>query len=252
MSGHYLENTSASFEAAVKLPADVIETDARTTKDGVAVLIHDPDLSTVSDVSTPVQALTWDEIKRIKLHDSSTLMRVDEALSAFPDTYFNIDMKDEGALDSVFSAVQDTNAQERVCISSFSDSRLQALRARTQGRIATSLSPLEVLRLMILSSVRYLPGSTQSRKAQLRKLILSGQSRFNDRVLAAQVPVRTIFDLVPVITPSFVATAHSAGFDVHVWTINELDMIPSLIGDKHRVDAIITDYPLEVSQVIKR
>lgn len=46
-SSHYPENTPVAWTEAYKSGADVIEADVRFSKDGVAVLAHDPDLKRV-------------------------------------------------------------------------------------------------------------------------------------------------------------------------------------------------------------
>jgi glycerophosphoryl diester phosphodiesterase len=40
-SGYAPENTVAAFDRALEMPIDGIETDIRSTKDGVLVLLHD-------------------------------------------------------------------------------------------------------------------------------------------------------------------------------------------------------------------
>jgi glycerophosphoryl diester phosphodiesterase len=43
-SSEYPENTIVAFEAAISVGADVIETDIRLSRDGIAMCSHDPDL----------------------------------------------------------------------------------------------------------------------------------------------------------------------------------------------------------------
>src|SRR6266480_6507973 len=45
------ENTLPAFEAAVRAGADAVEFDVRMTADGVAVVMHDPDVSRTTDGS---------------------------------------------------------------------------------------------------------------------------------------------------------------------------------------------------------
>jgi glycerophosphoryl diester phosphodiesterase len=50
-AGYRPEHTLASYELAVRLGADVIEPDLVTTKDGVLVARHEPEISATTDVA---------------------------------------------------------------------------------------------------------------------------------------------------------------------------------------------------------
>ena len=59
------------------------------------------------------------------------------------------------------------------------------------------------------------------------------------RVDAVQVP--EIYHGVPVVTRRFVASAHTAGLEVHVWTVDDPERMRHLAD--LNVDAIMTDVP---------
>src|SRR5258707_2443070 len=66
------ENTFPSFEMAVAAGADLIELDYRQSKDGVLMVIHDPELSRTTDARRrrrqrhkPVESLTAPEIQAL-------------------------------------------------------------------------------------------------------------------------------------------------------------------------------------------
>jgi glycerophosphoryl diester phosphodiesterase len=59
------ENTLPAFEAAIRAGADVIELDVRLTADGVAVAMHDADVSRSTDGHGFVHELTLSELKRL-------------------------------------------------------------------------------------------------------------------------------------------------------------------------------------------
>ena len=61
------ENTLEAFEAAVAAGADVVEFDVRITADGVAVVMHDPDVSRTTDGHGLVRDLTLAQIKRLRI-----------------------------------------------------------------------------------------------------------------------------------------------------------------------------------------
>jgi glycerophosphoryl diester phosphodiesterase len=61
------ENTIESFEAAIDAGADAVEFDVRMTADGVAVVIHDPDVSRTTGGHGLVSELTLSDIRRLRI-----------------------------------------------------------------------------------------------------------------------------------------------------------------------------------------
>lgn len=59
------ENTFASFDAALSVGVDGIETDVRITRDGVLVLMHDPSLARTTDGRGRVAAKDWGSLSRL-------------------------------------------------------------------------------------------------------------------------------------------------------------------------------------------
>jgi len=59
------ENTLAAFEAAVADGADVVELDVRLTRDGIPVILHDPDVSATTEGTGFVHELSLGEVKRL-------------------------------------------------------------------------------------------------------------------------------------------------------------------------------------------
>jgi glycerophosphoryl diester phosphodiesterase len=61
------ENTIEAFEAAIDAGADAVEFDVRVTADGVAVVMHDPDVSRTTNGIGLVPELTLSDIQRLKI-----------------------------------------------------------------------------------------------------------------------------------------------------------------------------------------
>jgi glycerophosphoryl diester phosphodiesterase len=53
-----------------------------------------------------------------------------------------------------------------------------------------------------------------------------------------------------IVTPDFVAAAHTLGLEVHVWTINEEAEMERLLD--MGVDALMTDFPARATDVLRR
>jgi glycerophosphoryl diester phosphodiesterase len=62
---HHPENTMPAFEEAVRLGADFIEVDVRTTADGKLVLSHDGNVDRCTDGKGEVAKMTFDEIRAL-------------------------------------------------------------------------------------------------------------------------------------------------------------------------------------------
>jgi len=82
------ENTFPSFEMAIQLKADGIETDIRVTKDNVLILFHDSNVKRTTNGTGEVSDLTWDYIKNLdagswfnKLFAGTRVLLVDEFLA---------------------------------------------------------------------------------------------------------------------------------------------------------------------------
>ncbi len=62
---HHPENTIPAFEEAIRVGADFIEVDVRTTADGKLVLSHDDTLDRCTNGAGPVAKMTFEEIERL-------------------------------------------------------------------------------------------------------------------------------------------------------------------------------------------
>jgi glycerophosphoryl diester phosphodiesterase len=118
---------------------------------------------------------------------------------------------------------------DRVCIGSFSDARLDAVRDEFGARICTSMGPRDVAKVRL--------GTWVGRTPSFRGSAVP---------LAAQVPVRQ--GPLHIVTRSFVDGAHAAGLQVHVWTIDEPAEMHRLLD--LGVDGIMTDEVTLLRKVI--
>src|SRR5246500_1006729 len=62
---HHPENTIPAFEEAIRLGADFIEVDVRTTSDGKLVLSHDATVDRCTNGHGEVAKMTFDEIRAL-------------------------------------------------------------------------------------------------------------------------------------------------------------------------------------------
>lgn len=214
------ENTLLAFAKALSVGVTFLETDVHESSDGVAVVSHDDSLHRVAHRNVKVNQLTMAELHRIDLGSGQNFCSLEEALNAFPDARFNIDVKSPGAIQPTINAVRNAQALRRVLVSSFSDSTQRSTVEGLSG-VATS-APMGAM-------VKVLTASKLGRTNRAVSLL----SGFD----AIQVPER--WKGVRVVSPRLIRSAHAAGIEVHVWTVNSQD-------DMHRlldlgVDGIVTD-----------
>lgn len=157
--------------------------------------------------------------------DGHGFARLDEVLAVHPGLSLNVDLKESAVVQPALQAVRAADALARVRFASFSARRLAMLR-RQEPRATTSLGGIDVAGLMLLSEAALPLPHTRW-----------GWTR--GRVDAVQVP--PAYRGVPVVTRRFVAQAHAAGLEVHVWTIDDPEEMLRLAA--LNVDAVITDVP---------
>jgi len=214
------ENTLLAFVRALGIGVAYVETDVHATRDGVAVISHDPDLRRLAGRSERIRDLTMRELADIDLGEGQTFVSLAEALDAFPLARFNIDIKVADAALPTMQAVAHARAERRVLIASFNASRRRRAAAGLPG-VATSASAVASGVAVAACAIGVVP---------LARLTLRN-------VDAVQLPERVRG--VRIITARTVRRLHAAGAEVHVWTVNDPE-------DMHRlldlgVDGLVTD-----------
>ena len=214
------ENTLLSFLRALSVGATHLETDIHASADGVAVIAHDPDLARVAGREVQVGQLTMPELRRIDLGHGQGFCSLAEALDAFPEARFNIDVKDARAATPAVDAILATRAVDRVLVTSFAPDRRRAVADRLPG-VASSPSVREFVPALVGAKL----GMGSSTRRALRGFVAV-------QVLERRGPVR-------IVTRRTVDRIHAAGAEVHVWTVNDPGDMARLL--ELGVDGIVTD-----------
>jgi glycerophosphoryl diester phosphodiesterase len=215
------ENSAAAFAAAHAAGAEYIETDCQVTADGDVILFHDSTLTRLTGDPRPVREVRTREL-RMLFADHGGLLTVAEALSSFPASRFNIDVKTREAADPLGPIL--VEHVHRVLITSFDDANRRAtiasvLRAGAGLRPATSGGSRTIAAVRALSALRLSP------------------ARALRDVDALQIPER--HGLLRVLTPALIRAAHAHGVEVHVWTVNDPADMRRLVD--LGVDGIVSD-----------
>lgn len=218
-----VENSFAAVASAHAAGAAYVESDCHLTADGEVVLFHDDDLRRVADDPRAIADVRLHELEDL-MSERGGLITLAQALEAFPEVRFNLDVKAAAAANGVGRLV--APHADRVLVTSFSDERRLAALAAAEAagaarRPATSPGSATVARLLAALALR--------RNRRVRALL--------DGLDALQIPERQ--GPVRVVTPGLVRAAHAAGVEVHVWTVNaEHDMARLLDAG---VDGLVTD-----------
>jgi glycerophosphoryl diester phosphodiesterase len=214
------ENTLHAFRQAVELGYGYLETDVHATRDGVLIAFHDRLLDRVSGQAGAIEDLTYAEIAQIRIGGIDPVPTLAELLTAFPQARFNIDAKSDRSVPLLAEVIAEHDAYDRVCVGSFGIRRLYRLRRLLGPRVPTAASTLDV------ALNRFTPWLTR---------VLRSPS------LALQMPEHQVVAgrRIRVLTPALVRAAHRAGKQVHIWTVDDAEVMNRLID--LGVDGIFAD-----------
>lgn len=187
------ENSARAFAHGLASGATHLETDARTTRDGVAVLVHD---------HRPRGGPPVEQTSRAELAARVELITLEDALTRFPDARFCIDIKDESSVTSVTEVLLRCGGTERVCITSFSDRRIDRAVAALPAHTCVGMGVRR--NVTMLACALLLP---HRRPRTLHRATV---------VQPAWGPLR-----IAALGRRFVAYARRHGIAVHVWTVND-------------------------------
>jgi glycerophosphoryl diester phosphodiesterase len=205
------ENSMAAFASVVGLGYRYLETDVRATADGILLAFHDATLDRVTDRTGRVAELPYAEVARARIAGTEPIPLLVDLLDAWPDLRFNLDVKAGNAVRPLIELIHAQKVLDRVCVGSFSDARLAAVRAGLGPGLCTSMAPREVIRLRF--------------------------GRHRGSAGCAQVPAR--LGRLPITDRRLVDAAHRRGLQLHVWTINDEAEMHRLLD--LGVDGIMTD-----------
>jgi len=260
-AAHAPENTWRAFEHAAGLGYEYIETDAQATADGVLIAFHDRTLDRVTGQPGRVCRLTLKDLAGARVGGTEPIPVLEDVLAAWPDVRFNIDLKDTPAVAPLAGVLRRTNAWDRVCVVSFSASRLRAARRALDRPVCMAASPLgtAMVRLGAPPAPRSPRGRSRQRAGQrppaagpmaasARRPGAAGRRPGPLAARLAAAGVRCVQVPVPVATPSFIGRAHRLGLQVHVWTVNDRPTMEALLD--RGADGIMTDDTVALRDVL--
>ena len=238
------ENTLAAFTRSAALGVDVLELDLRQSSDGALIVLHDRRVDRTTNGQGAADSLTLAQLKQLDAgyHFSLdgqtfpyrgqgiTIPTLDEVFTAFPNTRFLIEIKNDSAalVRDFCGTIQRFQLSDRVIAASFHDRPLANLR-QTCPEVATSASSSAGMSFILLHWLRL-------------------DAAYHPASQAFQIPAR--LGKIDLIDQRFIARAHAHNVQVHVWTINDPDAMQHYLD--LGVDGLITDYPDRLLRILNR
>jgi len=229
------ENTILTFQRAIRIGADGIETDIRLTKDGIVIIYHDDKWGRVEGGVVGDRLISDMPFSEIASHNLSPVgddrggrrvPTLTEALKALDHGLLNIELKSCARFDELVDKTIDT-------IRNFKDIDRVVLEApdlKTSRKLREALGPNLKLHIN--------PG--YNRDATYEDS-LAEVLKFKPHSISVSYK-KLSYDIVD--------QAHKAGVEVWVWTVDspEIAQAMTLLG----VDAIKTDVPSTMLKLLKR
>lgn len=221
------ENTHAAISKAIEARADLVEFDVRVTADGALVLFHDETLSRFTKEKTPFASLGFEAARKLdvgswfepetKAFASERPPTLDEAIQACIDgeTIALIERK-TGSAEAYVESIRRLKAEKHVVMQAFDWKFLEEFR-----KLAPEIS------LGALGSK-----AIDSERLEILKRLKPDWVGWNQKYLDR----------------SEIDRFHEMGFQVAVWTVNDLARLRQFAG--WGVDALITDRPAEARAAV--
>jgi glycerophosphoryl diester phosphodiesterase len=239
-SAHAPEDTLESLRQGVALGADAVEFDVRLTRDGHAVVIHDPTLERTTNGAGNVADHTLGQLRALDFgyrftRDSGrtfpyrgrgiTVSTLDEVLAECGAVPMIIEVKIASASAETKRLIERHGLAKRCLVGSFDD---RAVAPFTGTGIAHSGARGDVIRLF------------------LRSLLPGGPSALPYEALC----IPPIFKGLPLPILRFARMGHRAGVQTHIWTVDDPDEAKRLWDGG--VNGIISNDPGRILAAIGR
>lgn len=245
------DHTLPTYRASLDAGADVLELDVHRSADGDLIVMHDDTVDRMTDGSGLIREMTTAEIQALDAGyrwtdddgatypfrgQGYTVPTVAEVFEAFPNAYYNIEIKQAvpRITDDVVALLDRFDLRERALVASFSDPTIQAFREAAPD-VETSLAfeegvqfGLPLLRGDTLPSFYEPPG----------------------RFLQTSWYVDVAGTEYEVLQEDLIAEAATHGIIVHAWTINDADEMDTLLA--RGVRGLITDFPGRARAAVDR
>jgi glycerophosphoryl diester phosphodiesterase len=222
------ENTIESLARALEKGADALEFDVRATRDGVAVLMHDPTVDRTTNGRGRVREQTAAELRTLDASRGSgawvgarcAVPTLEEVLDRFRGTPMILDVKELAVTESTIQLIHKMGLQGSVVVGS--DDHAVCERLERSG-IPSCASPTDCLMLLALA--------------------LAGTEPVAPRYSVLSITPNPKGFPIPMMR--MLGAARRAAIPSHVWTINDVEQAKQLFAAG--VTCVLTDNPSEIT-----
>ena len=231
------ENTLEAIALSVAAGIEVVEIDLFMTSDGHLVVFHDKTVDRTTDGSGRIQDMTLAEAQALDAGYAFTLdggatfpfrgqgVQIptwEQAMAEFPDLYWDVEIKqtEPSINDAVAASIEAAGIRDKVFIACFDDPTIRDFRAAYPDWV-TNMGDDEY--------------------ALWTSLAEDGESSYEPPGEIAQIWDVFYNDSLP-------AKADRTDVTLHVWTVNNRDLMSQLLSEG--VDGIITDDPITLLEVM--
>jgi glycerophosphoryl diester phosphodiesterase len=219
--GHAPENTFASFNLAVEMGVNAVETDVHLSKDGEVVLIHDHTVDRTTDGRGFVKDMTLRELKRL---DAGSWYDPRFAGQQIPTLSELLDW----ARDRVGVAIEIKNGP--IYYPGIAEKVVRLLKDHSVERQAILIS----FDHLVLREAKMIAPEVATGILYVGRFV-------NEAGAARAAAADALHPNWAFVTPDLVENAHAAGLAVSPWCPNDLPTIRLL--NEMGVDSVGTDYP---------
>ncbi|MFC5648838.1 glycerophosphodiester phosphodiesterase [Paenibacillus solisilvae] len=206
-----MDHTLHSVQTGLELGADVVEEDVRVTKDGIPVLAHDDEWTTVDSLKLFISQTTYEDLRELQFkfnqgehRETVRICRLEEMLPLIQASgkVVNLDLKVDESIEPVAALVRQYGMSEQVFLSGCE---------RDRAMLAQQSNP-EMRKLLNTdtSLFRTLP----YRKAMVQT--------FEDALAASCFGININHSIV---RQELMDYAASLGLPIFVWTVNEVELM---------------------------
>ncbi len=210
------ENTLEAFKKALNFGFMHIETDVRASKDGIPYIFHDQTLERLTGDKIAINKLKSSDLEKIRLRGGASIPKLEEVLEEFPQTFFNLDAKSWDVVRPLAKSINRLKAFHQICIGSFNDYRISALKRLLKGPVCYSAGTIKSLKIILLVKLGIKP-----------------------KIIEPCIQLPYVFKGMKIINQSVVSKIKKSGTKIHIWGTNAENSIVELID--YGVDGLMVD-----------
>lgn len=219
------ENTWYSFDTALEIGVDAIETDVRATSDGELVLLHDANLNRTTNGSGPVNELPWSTVSQLdagswfdKKYSAARIPLLQKTLEHYGERIpFVLEIKQPGIEERVVEMVNVLGLLPRITFTSFNFETAEYVK-----------------QIVPAAKVGFLTSNTDRETIQ--------------RVLVAQLD--QFCPPAAAVTPELVSGWKTLGLEVRAWGVKDVAIMQNAI--QAGVDGMTVDFPHLLMEALGR